>query len=188
MANVVVSQLPKNGSAAFVFACPAGENGNHFQTLLRLAEAISPHVDREVLVVDANSGDTHAGVCFGSPTDRGLTEVLEGRTHWQDFIRPLDSGGVHALRLGDPMPTNVADRFPMGAFARLLDQFRSRYRLVLVCTSALSRDPALSLAQLCDGVYLLVQLGRTPKRATKRAVTLLDRCGARLLGCIVADS
>ncbi len=39
----------------------------------------------------------------------------------------------------------------------------------------------------CDGVYLVVRLGHTARRAVADAVRVIAHSGGRLLGCVVVE-
>ncbi|MFH1265082.1 MAG: hypothetical protein ABIK89_05100 [Planctomycetota bacterium] len=67
----------------------------------------------------------------------------------------------------------------------LLDALRLRYRLILVDAASLLHPEVAPLGRLCDGAYLIVQLGQTPRGAARQAAGVIRRCGGHVLGCVL---
>ena len=62
---------------------------------------------------------------------------------------------------------------------------RDRWPLVLLDTPSLEHEEPTPITRYCDGVYLVVRLGRTPQRAVAEAVEAINARGGRLLGNLV---
>jgi Mrp family chromosome partitioning ATPase len=154
------------------------------------------------------------GSHFGVPSDPGLADVLCGRAAWEEAIGPTEipslfvlpagrtpeekgdsphlceapfgpfrqMGTVPFFRPGDPMAGGL---LPADRLEPLLEQWCGRFRLVLVDAPSLVWPEAASLARHFHGTYLALRLGRTRKRALRRAVQALEAAGGRLLGSIL---
>lgn len=72
--------------------------------------------------------------------------------------------------------------------ADLVEEWRQEYRFVLVEAGPLDQTQGVALAKFCDGVYLTVQLGQTGRRAARKAIARLQKCGGKVLGTILLGS
>ncbi len=81
---------------------------------------------------------------------------------------------------------NTAGHDP-AALGTLVAELRNHYRLVLVDAASLRYPEAAPLAAWCDGAYLVVRLGSTPRRAVGEAAAAIQQCQGRLRGCIAVD-
>jgi hypothetical protein len=82
-----------------------------------------------------------------------------------------------------------ASRSPQGLQSRGFDpstseDLREGWSLVLVDTPSLVHAEVAPMVQRCDGVYLVVRLGYTARRAVAEAAHVIRINGGRLLGCI----
>ncbi len=183
MAANILAQLPAGRSAVLLFTSPAGERTTT-RTVAPLAAILGETVRGGVLAVDARSADAELAASFGVSARRGFREVLEGAARWQDVVRATPISNLHVLPGSEG--TGAAQSPLSGVLAAMLDQARRQYRLVLIDADSLDRPEAGALARLCDGVYLVVRLGRTPRRAVLEAMDAARRSGGRVLGCIAA--
>lgn len=183
MAANILAQLPAGRSAAVLFTSPAGECTTT-RTVAPLAAILGETVRGGVLAVDARCGAAELAASFGVSARRGLREVLEGTARWQDVVRATPISNLHVLPGSEG--AGAAHSPQSGVLAAMLDQARRQYRLVLIDADSLDRPEASALARLCDGVYLVVRLGRTPRRAVLEAMDAARRVGGRVLGCVAA--
>lgn len=183
MAANILAQLPAGRPAVLLFAGVA-DGGAATRTLAPLAAVLGETLPRPVLAVDARPDGPELAGCFGVESRRSLIEVLGGDARWQEAVRATPVSNLHVLP--GSQWDQAKQRPPSGALAELFEQLRRQYRLVLVDGGALDGAAADGLAVLCDGVYLVVHLGRTPRRAVLAAVDDVRRAGARVLGCIAA--
>ncbi len=154
-----------------------------------LAAALASQVTGEILVVDGDlrsPGLTRHFSVKATPDSAGglgLVDVLLGRSRWEDVV------GHTGIRHLDLLPGRIlGDEEPLAAgaarWAAVMSELRRAYQLVLIngpVTGASAADPAV---RCTDGVYLVIGLGRTGRRAARRAVTALREAGGRVLGCV----
>lgn len=67
------------------------------------------------------------------------------------------------------------------------DDLRQRWPLVLLDTPSLEHAEAAPIMRYCDGVYLVVRLGHTARRAVAEAVLAIKARGGRLLGSVIVE-
>ena len=65
-----------------------------------------------------------------------------------------------------------------------VEDLREGWPLVLLDMPSLAQAETAPLACCCDGVFLVVRLGHTARRAIADASYLVRSSGSRLLGCI----
>jgi Mrp family chromosome partitioning ATPase len=138
--------------------------------LADLAPQLAKRVAGNVLVVDANSLNPDLTSRLGLPLGKKSLEP--------DLIYPTN---IERL--------NVLPCCPAGSFRSLnpswIEDWREGWPLVLLDLPSLEHGETLPLACCCDGLYLVVRLGHTPRRAVRRAAQSVRRANGRLLGCAV---
>ena len=183
LAENILSQLPSGRAAALVFTSPAGGEGKT-STLVPLAAALADRMSGPMIAVDGNFQRPGLADRFGIESGGGLVEVLAGRTDWREVVRKT---GVERLSVlpGGRFPA-ANDRPPESAgLARLLDELRREYRLVLLDAASLAHGETAPMIRLCDGTYLVLRLGRTARREARRAIRAVEAGGGRVLGCVL---
>ncbi len=102
------------------------------------------------------------------PTGRGIGFDLSD----ESAAAELPGGGAAAATI--PMPGWTLDR-----------GIAEGWSLVLLDMASLTHAEVAPLARHCDGVYLVVRLGHTARRAVTEAASVIRGAGGRLLGCAV---
>jgi len=185
LAENVLAQLTPVRPAVLLFTS-AGDGEGKTGTLASLAAALAGKVTEKILAVDANFRSPALAAHFGIRADKGLVEVLNGRASWRDVVQETGvdrlsvlPGGTFDTHDGSP-PADVK-------LAPVLDSLRAGYRLVLVDAASLAYPEVAPISRLCEGTYLVVELGRTPRYAARQAVELIGQCGGRVLGCVLTN-
>jgi Mrp family chromosome partitioning ATPase len=105
----------------------------------------------------------------------------------EDGKTSVTAGLVKALaaRLpGEVLAVDGDREYPRSSF----DDWRCSYRFAVIDGPCLTHPETTAMARCCDGVLLVIALGRTGRRAARRAVRTLARGGANVLGCVVAGA
>jgi len=118
--------------------------------------------------------DRPAAVMFTSPGDgdgktrllRALAPVLAARADCRVLVLDAD------LR-----------KTPMASLTSRIDGLK-RGTLALLDAPSLLYPEVAALGGRCDGIYLVVRLGHTIRRAVGEAARAIDQSGGRLLGCV----
>jgi capsular exopolysaccharide synthesis family protein len=138
-----------------------------------------------VVVVDA---DLRKGTChamLGQKNLRGLTNVLTGDLTVEQCLQETPMAGLSLLPRG-PIPSNPADLLSSHRIRELLPLLCQRFDFVLVdAPPMIGVSDAAILAQLCDGVVLIMRGQKTTIEAARYVVSSLEAVRARILGVVL---
>lgn len=163
--DAILAQLPAAGHTVVMFTSPGDDDGKT-AAMLVLAPALARCRGGGVLAVDA---DTRTR-CLSAQLH--LPDAIEGSA----LIYP-----TNITRLSILPPPSLTSSFD----GQWIDELRERWPLVLLEAASLAHPETAPLAHCCDGAYLVVRLGHTPRRAVVDAARLIRWTGGRLLGCVV---
>jgi len=138
-----------------------------------------------VLLVDTDMRRPRLHRSFGVPNEVGASSFIVGEAALDDAIKRTEVPNLDVLPCG-PTPPNPAELLHTDRFAKLLDDCKARYDLVILDsppTSAVT-DPAI-IGNKADGVVLVVRGGYTTRDAGSYARRQLADAKARLLGAVV---
>lgn len=184
LAERVLHAMPP-APASILFTSP-DSNSLAIDLLVPLAMSLAQRVDSDLLLIDANLRRPALAARLGVEASRGLSDVLSGSVAWQDAVRRTVMPGVDLLP-AVPFSTPAGSSPDRLHLERLLSETGERYPLVLVHASSLEYPEAAPLALQSGGVYLVVRLHATMRRAAVEAASLLRRSGANLIGCVVVE-
>jgi Mrp family chromosome partitioning ATPase len=168
-ADAILRQLPGGRATAVAFTSP-GDGDGKTSLLIALAPQLATRVTGSILVVDAN---------FRRPSLTAQLKVPTGEPDARSvLIYPTSLPRLSVL----PASENGQSRSLNPAWIK---ELREGWPLVLLDMASLVHPEAAPLLQCCDGVYLVVRLGYTPRRAVAEAAQIIHGAGGRLLGCVM---
>ncbi|MCX4246343.1 GumC family protein [Paraliomyxa miuraensis] len=147
---------------------------------------------KSVVLIDADLRRPRLHTVFGDgeESSRGLAAVLRGEAELDEVIVRGPAGAPENLHV---IPCGLAPEHPTellesAAMNRVLDELRDRYDVVLLDSPPVLpvADP-LVLAQVVDGVVVVARSGKTARGELLRAVELLRRADARVLGVVLNE-
>lgn len=147
--------------------------------------AVLAEVGKSVLVVSADFRRPKVHEYFGTPREPGLADVLTGQSDLSlgDLDLETSVPGVRLLPSGSPV-TNPAPF--LRETAQLIAAARSLFDYIIVDTAPLLvANDAIELAGVADSVILLARAERTTRDAAQRAMEVLERVDAPVLGAVV---
>jgi len=168
-----------------MFTSP-GDGEGKTGTVVPLAAMLAQRASAEVLLVDGNLHQPALADYLATEPDYGLADVLLGTVAWQQAVcrtvvpRLSVLPGVKFSRRGGRVPA----RWDL---APLLKELRAEYPWVLIDTASLAHREVAPMARCCTGVYLVVRLGRTARRAIAEAVRVIEDCRGHVLGGVVIE-
>lgn len=153
-------------------------------TLLNLAISFA-ETGKKVLLVDADLRRPAVARLMMEKATPGLSNVLAELCTEEDAVRKDVYPNLDALFSGD-VPPNPSELLSSERMQKFIERMSSKYDYILIDTPPVNvvADSCV-VANLTDGVLLLVRQGRTRKDAVKKAVSQLQLTGANILGYVL---
>lgn len=153
-------------------------------TIANLAVVMSQQ-GKKVLLIDADMRKPTVHYTFQVPNTRGLTNVLTKQNELLDSVRATEVENLHVLTSG-PNPPNPSELLASKAMNYLIEKALEEYDIVLFDTPpVLAVTDAQVLANLCDGVLLVVSSGKTETELAVKSKELLEAAKAKILGVVL---
>lgn len=153
-------------------------------TLLNLAVSVA-ETGQKVLLIDADLRRPALARLLVEKATPGLSNVLADLVPVEEAIRKEMYPNLDVILSGD-VPPNPSELLSGEKMQELIDQMAKKYDYILVDTPPVNVvSDACIVANLLDGVLLLVRQGRSRKDSVKRAVANLQLTGAKLLGFVL---
>jgi capsular exopolysaccharide synthesis family protein len=148
-----------------------------------LAQAIVRQPDRRALIIDADLRCSRLHVPLGAPASPGLTDYLRGEVDEMAIIQHGLEGNLCFIPGGNQV-TNPSELLSNGRLRTLLDRVTPVFDWVILDSAPLLpvADSSL-LADLVDGVVLVVRAGQTPAETAQRACQELQ--GRNVVGVVL---
>lgn len=182
--------LPRSEQAprVVVFAGVDDSNGCN-QISTSVAEILAADDERSVCLVDANFRSPAASGLAAATYGYGLTEALVSKTPIRSFFRPLDvRGNLWTLSHG-PLNSGSPGMLTSGSLRERIDELRAGFDFVIIDTAPLRHySDAIALAQLADGLVLIVEAGSTRRDETAKAVASLRASRVAILAAVLNNS
>ena len=153
-------------------------------TLLNLAISIA-QTGKKVLLIDADLRRPAVARLLVEKASPGLSEILVGEAKADDAIRVGIYPNLDILFSGE-IPPNPSEILSGESMQMLIEDCAEKYDYILVDTPPVNVvTDACVVANLLDGVLLLVRQGRSKKDGVRQAINNLQLTGANILGYIL---
>jgi protein-tyrosine kinase len=148
-----------------------------------LAQAIVRQPDRRALIIDADLRCARLHLPLGAPTSPGLTDYLRGEADEMAVIQHGQEGNLCFIAGGNEV-TDPSELLSNGRLRKLLDRVAPVFDWVILDSPpCVPVADASILADLCDGVLLVVRAGSTPSDVAQRARQELN--GKNIVGVVL---
>lgn len=148
-----------------------------------LAHAIGRQADRRVLIIDGDLRATNLHVSLGAPRTPGLSDYLRGDCNEMAAIQHGQESGVFLLPGGNTV-TNPSELLANGRLKTLLDRVAAAFDWVIFDSPpCVPIADANMIADLCDGVLLVVRAGSTSSASAQKASQGLQ--GKNVIGVVL---
>jgi len=142
---------------------------------------------KRVLLVDADMRRPRQHKIFGVSSRSGLSNLLAGRGDADPFgrVRPTVVPGLGLLGAG-PIPPDPMELLASDRMGELLESLESHFDvLVLNSPPVMAVSDPVVLSRLGAGTLLVVRAFATRREEARRAIEILRRADARLLGAVL---
>lgn len=134
-----------------------------------LAQAIIRQPDRRALIIDADLRCARVHSVLGAPPAPGLSDYLRGEADEMSVIQHSVENNLCFIPGGNEV-TNPSELLSNGRMRTLLERVTPVFDWVILDSPpCLPVADAAILADLCDGVLLVVRAGVTPSPTVQRA-------------------
>jgi polysaccharide biosynthesis transport protein len=183
-----------NGEPVVIAVTSANGSEGKTTVVANLAMAMATGGKR-VLAISADLRKPSLHAYFPGASQGGLLDVLSGRrelreaTGWVSLNGSSASGGHLAVLATNARFRDPARLFESADIARVLDQARLEYDIILVDSPPLLQTPEASIiAGLADASLIVGRAGTLTRDDARRAGDRLKTAHAKTLGVIVSDA
>ena len=150
---------------------------------INLAVVTSLSVGKRVLLIDCDLRRPKVHHTLGLHPETGLAEVLTDEVSLDDAIIKAESVSLEVLPVRG-RPANPSELLGSSRMAELVEEVGRRYdRVILDTPAALGLPDAKAVADLSDGVVMVVRAGTTKQEEVQTMLEILDR--SRVLGLVM---
>ena len=150
---------------------------------VNLAMVTSLSVDRRVLLIDCDLRKPKVHSALGIRPELGLAEVLTGEATAEKAIMRVEGSELDVLAVRG-RPTNPSELLGSMTMRKLLDELAERYdRIVLDTPAVLGVPDAKAVAEISDGIVMVVRADSTAQYDVEAALEILDR--GKILGLVL---
>ncbi|AFI84259.1 CpsD/CapB family tyrosine-protein kinase [Methylophaga nitratireducenticrescens] len=166
-----------------VYVTSAGDQEGKSFISASLASHAASITDNRVLLIDANMESPTLHHFFDANEEAGLSDVLIDK-EWQSI--PYQTTDLDNLFLlsggGQRRPGLLFKQHVMDAF---LNTVKSQYDLIIVDSASIIRSGANSLANLADGIVIVIDASATRKQVLDFALGELNVSEDKILGAVL---
>ncbi|MCQ6275273.1 CpsD/CapB family tyrosine-protein kinase [Bacillus sp. V3B] len=141
----------------------------------------------KILLIDANLRRPSSHFIFKLPNSVGLTDVLIGRSSFEEAVLHTEIGRLDVLTSGE-IPNNPAELLSSRVMKDLLQKVVKQYEMVLIDSSSiLEVTDTKILTSQCDEVLLVCHKGETTIERAAEAKKVLEFAKANISGVIMNE-
>lgn len=150
---------------------------------INLAAVTSLSVDRKVLLIDCDLRRPRVHQTLGLDPKVGLGEILAGQATLDEALIPVEDLRLHVVGVRN-IPANPSELLASVEMERLIAEVSERYdRVILDTPATLGLPDSRVVAELCDGVVLVVRADVTSREDVQSVLELIDR--RRVIGTVI---
>jgi capsular exopolysaccharide synthesis family protein len=169
-----------------IVVASAGPSEGKSVTALNLSWLLAQTDGISALIIDSDLRMPSLTEYLGIETEKGLSEVLAGKSSLKDSIIRLEPAGLHLLPGGEAR-SDVAELISGPKFKEILREAREMFDYVIIDAPPLGIfTDATVLINHADGALLVVRANRTRYKEVDRILESLPR--ERMLGAVLNQS
>jgi len=172
------------GGQAIAVVSTSGKAGN--STVAVHAACVLARGNKRVLLVDGNLRGPVLHEAFNIPNDKGLSDYLLNGLAAQDIVSKTFENNLDMITAGSVWMESPQIHLQSKKFEKLLEEMLKLYDFILFDTPPFSSGAdGLIISIYARKVILVVRQGRTPQKAAKELVNMLEKENAAVWGVVV---
>lgn len=182
--TAILLSRPGHAPKSVLFSSSMSGDGKS-TTCLNLGFAFAVQGSK-VLVIDGDLRKPTIHKKLGLPNVSGLSQCLSSNIDPETVIQQnKDVPSLHVLTSG-PVPPTPAELLGSKAFAEVLDHLKERYDFIFIDAPPLNLvTDAVLVAQVADGIVLVVRAGVTRRVYLRQALHFLSGTRRNMLGVVL---
>lgn len=179
-----LASQPAPRRALAVVSAETGDGKSYFAANLAISFS---QLGGRTLLIDADLRQPRQHELFRLDNTSGLSDMIGGRTEYQDVIAVPTLPSLYVLPVG-AVPPNPLELLEGPAFNRLLNDVRETFDHVIVDTAAFAQGmDGPVVASVCGAALLVVRKGRTPLAAAQDVTAAVAGGAAAMVGVIMNE-
>jgi capsular exopolysaccharide synthesis family protein len=176
---------PEENRRILLFVSAIPEEGKTY-TSLNTAAVLAQQGHKTLLVdVDLRRPSMHKALLGPGDPPPGLTDIFTGNAKLEEVIRPTPVENLFFLSAGTRAP-NPAELIASADVRSLIAQLGEKFERVIFDSAPVNAvSDTLSVAPHVHKTILVVRAGKTPRKASNRALMLLRKSGAKVAGFVL---
>jgi capsular exopolysaccharide synthesis family protein len=167
------------------FIVTSPEDGDGKSTMLANIAVSMAQQKKKVLLIDTNLRNPALHEFFHTSNSTGLTDVLTGRMIFSEAVYHTEIWRLDLLASGS-IPKNPVELLGSKMMKDLLVKVKESYDVIILDSTSLLKLPDTKLlANLSDGVLLVVKIGKTKLQNAAEAKKVIEFAKANLIGVIL---
>ena len=181
-ANIKFSDLKQKSKVVLVTSSQPGEGKTTISARLAINMAAS---GEKTLLIDGDLRKPNIHKIFELDNKVGLTNLMVEESSNGKYINYNKVKGLDIITCGQ-VPAQPAELIENSRIKNLIAEFSSQYDRIIIDSPPIATviDAAL-LAEMCDGVLLVIDPRSTDRYILKQAQTQIEKVGVRIIGLVL---
>ncbi|MBI84562.1 MAG: hypothetical protein CMJ81_15310 [Planctomycetaceae bacterium] len=184
LADHLYGSLPfKSGSSISFLGIESTADTTEVVTNAGLLLAQEP--SERVLLIDGDFSEKRLTRQFSLQGSKGLAEVLNDERTCGDVVHPCETPNLSVVPAGTglfPRQPSAVRRLPS-----IIDELKRQFSIILFDAGGAEDSQVETLVRWTDASYLVLPLGAHTVEDLDGVISLLQRCAARMMGCILTN-
>ncbi|MCO7176717.1 CpsD/CapB family tyrosine-protein kinase [Sporolactobacillus kofuensis] len=177
----------KAGGGLKSLVVTSAESGEGKSTTAANLAVVMAQQGKQVLLIDADTRKPTQHRFFDRNNRKGLTNVLTGQAKASSVLRSTILDQLYLMTSG-PVPPNPADLLSSAEMEDVIRQAEEHFDQVIIDSPPiLAVTDARLLANLCDGILMVVKSGTSEFENVRKAAHVFSEVNGKLLGMVLND-
>ncbi len=181
--SILFSATEENPLKCLCLTSPGPQEGKT-TTLCNLAIVIAQS-GKKVLLVDADMRKPRLHEVFKKKCEKGLSSYLSGQDELDEVVQETGIENLYLIPAGI-QPPNPSELIASHKLKEFIGLVKSKFDMILLdAPPAAVVTDAVILARVVDGMIIVIQSGKTSKRALPHLFKMLENARAKIVGAIL---